>query len=223
MGKSRGEHPKAAEAAARKEAAERNNEARREQEAEDAYWREAGDGSKSKAQHKKDQKDAERAASAMAKAESRRIAALEEAEMNEYGKKKEKEGRNSKMTQHELRLLQDRQQREAEKARIATQKMQARETSEEEYMKMVDVENRNRETDNIDASGIDAAVKAMSEVGPMSGPDAHPEKRVRGAYKAYEREQLSTVMSQYPGLTLSQYKEKLWKSFLKSETNPMNA
>ena len=42
----------------------------------------------------------------MAKAESRRIAALEEAEMNEYGKKKEKEGRNSKMTQHELRLLQ---------------------------------------------------------------------------------------------------------------------
>ena len=39
---------------------------------------------------------------------------------------------------------------------------------------------RDRETDDIDASGIDAAVKAMSEVGPMSGPDAHPEKRVRG-------------------------------------------
>lgn len=134
----------------------------------------------------------------------------------------EKEGRQGKVTQHELMLQQERQKREQEKRRL--EQLHARDVSDKEYAAMVDKANTNRNADEIDASGIDAAVSALKDMeGPGGVMDLHPEKRVRGAYKAYERENLSTVMSQYPGLTLSQYKEKMWKTFLKSEANPLNA
>jgi len=182
----------------------------------------AGDGDKSKAQQKKSEKDANRAAAAAAKADSKRMAAEEEAELDSYGKKKEKEGRQGKVTQHELMLQQERQKREQEKRRL--EQLHARDVSDKEYAAMVDKANTNRNADEIDASGIDAAVSALKDMeGPGGVMDLHPEKRIRGAYKAYERENLSTVMSQYPGLTLSQYKEKMWKTFLKSEANPLNA
>lgn len=220
MGKAK-ENPKADQARARKEDALRAKADKAEEMEEDEYWKEAGDGVKSKSAAKKAEKDKEREAAAEAKAEAKRLAAEEEEEMASYGKKKEKEGKQKKMTQHELMLMQEKQMREQEK--LANEQMHARDVSEQEYAAMVDVNNTNRETDTIDASGIDAAVNALKD---MDGPgvmDNHPEKRVRGAYKVYERENLSVVMSQYPGLTLSQYKEKLWKSFLKSEANPLNA
>jgi len=220
MGKGK-ENPKAEQARARKEDALRAKQDHQEEMEEDAYWKAAGDGEKSKAAAKKAEKEKEREAASAAKAEAKRLAAEEEEEMASYGKKKEKEGKQKKMTQHELMLMQEKQRREQEK--LINEQMHARDVSEKEYAAMVDVNNSNRETDTIDASGIDAAVNALKD---MEGPgvmDNHPEKRVRGAYKVYERENLSVVMSQYPGLTLSQYKEKLWKSFLKSESNPLNA
>ena len=116
--------------------------------------------------------------------------------------------------------MQEKQQKEQKKR--LEEAANARHTSEADYAKMVDIENTNHISDEIEASGIDAAVSAMKDMQSPTGiMDKHPEKRVRGAYKTYERENLSTVMSQYPGLTLSQYKEKLWKNFLKSDSNPL--
>lgn len=211
---------KAVEAKLRKESELRNQELKKEMEEEDAYWKQAGDGQKSKAQAKKDAKDMERAEANRMKADAKRMAEEEEAQMSEYGKKKEKEGRGKKMTQSEIQLMQEKQQKEQKKR--LEEAANARHTSEADYAKMVDIENTNHITDEIEASGIDAAVSAMKDMQSPTGiMDKHPEKRVRGAYKTYERENLSTVMSQYPGLTLSQYKEKLWKNFLKSDSNPL--
>jgi len=231
MGKSKSsgsssDHPRAIEKQMKQDAAARSREAAREKEEDDAYWRSAGDGAKSKAQLKKETKEAEKLANNQAKLEAKRMAAAEEEEMSEYGKKKEKQGRSNKMTQHELMLVQDRQRREADAQRERQMKINSREMSEEEYDKLVNVENNNRLTDEIDASGIDAAVKQLAMANKSDNnndSENHPEKRVRGAYKVYEKEQLSILMSQMPGLTLSQYKEKMWKNFLKSEANPMNA
>jgi len=211
---------KAVEAKLRKESELRSQELKKEMEEEDAYWKQAGDGQKSKAQAKKDAKDMERAEANRMKADAKRMAEEEEAQMSEYGKKKEKEGRGKKMTQSEIQLMQEKQQKEQKKR--LEEAANARHTSEADYAKMVDIENTNHITDEIEASGIDAAVSAMKDMQSPTGiMDKHPEKRVRGAYKTYERENLSTVMSQYPGLTLSQYKEKLWKNFLKSDSNPL--
>jgi len=211
---------KAVEAKLRKESELRNQELKKEMEEEDAYWKQAGDGQKSKAQAKKEAKDMERAEANRMKADAKRMAEEEEAQMSEYGKKKEKEGRGKKMTQSEIQLMQEKQQKEQKKR--LEEAANARHTSEADYAKMVDIENTNHITDEIEASGIDAAVSAMKDMQSPTGiMDKHPEKRVRGAYKTYERENLSTVMSQYPGLTLSQYKEKLWKNFLKSDSNPL--
>ena len=70
-----------------------------------------------------------------------------------------------------------------------------------------------------DASGIDAALGALSVGGAA---DAHPEKRMKAAYRTYEEKMLPVVKANFPGLRLTQYKEKIFTLWKKSPENPMN-
>ena len=75
---------------------------------------------------------------------------------------------------------------------------------------------------DIQASGVDAALSAMSLGGGGGDDDKHPEKRMKAAYKAYEEKMMPEMKQQYPGLKRQQYLDKIFSSWKKSPENPMN-
>jgi len=66
-------------------------------------------------------------------------------------------------------------------------------------------------------SGIDGA---LSNFNIMAGPQAAT--KVKGLFKAFEERMLPEVKQDYPGLKLSQYKEKVFQMWKKSPENPAN-
>ena len=74
----------------------------------------------------------------------------------------------------------------------------------------------------IQASGVESALSAMSLGGAVGGDDRHPEKRMKAAYKAYEEHMLPEMKEQYPGLKRQQYLDKIFASWKKSPENPKN-
>ena len=67
------------------------------------------------------------------------------------------------------------------------------------------------------ASGIDGALESLNlSTGPQSAPSA------KALYKAFEERMLPEVKADYPGLKLSQYKEKVFQMWKKSPENPAN-
>ena len=66
-------------------------------------------------------------------------------------------------------------------------------------------------------SGIDGA---LSSLNIMAGPQAAT--KVKGLFKAFEERMLPEVKQDYPGLKLSQYKEKVFQMWKKSPENPAN-
>lgn len=83
------------------------------------------------------------------------------------------------------------------------------------------VENTNRrESDFVEASGLEAAIDALS-TGPAA-VDNHPERRQKAMYNAYFDAMLPTMKEEYPGLKLSQYKERIFELWKKAPENPMN-
>jgi len=65
------------------------------------------------------------------------------------------------------------------------------------------------------ASGIDGALDAMD----IGGGQATSTK---GLFKAYEERMMPQMKEEYPGLKLSQYKEKIFQKWKKSPENPAN-
>ena len=81
--------------------------------------------------------------------------------------------------------------------------------------------------DVVNATGIEAAMDALtmaSSTGAAAGAagDAHPEKRAKAAYLAFEEANLPLIREELPGLKLSQYKNKLFERWKKHPDNPMN-
>mmetsp|Transcript_52482 Transcript_52482/g.128266 ORF Transcript_52482/g.128266 Transcript_52482/m.128266 type:complete len:212 (+) Transcript_52482:129-764(+) len=73
------------------------------------------------------------------------------------------------------------------------------------------------------ASGVAGAVDLMKNLS-TGGPeaDAHPEKRRKAAYKAYEEREIEIIRLENKGLKLSQIKEIIFKNWQKSPENPVN-
>jgi hypothetical protein len=68
--------------------------------------------------------------------------------------------------------------------------------------------------------GIDAAMSSLG-LGDAAD-DSHPEKRMRALHMAFEEKMLPIMKEDFPGLRLSQYKEKIFALWKKSPENPMN-
>lgn len=81
------------------------------------------------------------------------------------------------------------------------------------------LENVNRrETDEIDVTGIEAGISVLSTNDEL--PDNHPEKRQKALHNAYIEKMLPIVKKEYPGLKLSQYKERIFEMWKTSPENP---
>uniref|UniRef100_A0A7S0HC27 HMG box domain-containing protein n=1 Tax=Hanusia phi TaxID=3032 RepID=A0A7S0HC27_9CRYP len=74
-----------------------------------------------------------------------------------------------------------------------------------------------------EASGVDAATDLLTNLSTEDEKgDAHPERRRKAAFKAYEEREIPRIRADNPGLKLSQIKEIIFKNWQKSPENPMN-
>lgn len=84
----------------------------------------------------------------------------------------------------------------------------------------IPINNRLEEDDYEDARGLDAAVGLLDIKGGKA--DEHPERRMKAAYNAYYESTLIEMREDFPGLKLSQYKEKIFDQWKTSRENPAN-
>jgi hypothetical protein len=96
----------------------------------------------------------------------------------------------------------------------------------------------NNNSTEVGGSGIDAALHALSMTGGdhtttttatttnanvvVMGIHGQPLKSAKALYNDYEQRMLPTMKEEYPGLRLTQYKEKIWSLWKKSPENPAN-
>jgi len=156
-------------------------------------------------------------------------------------KSKKKKGKN------DFSLLEDTLVGDAEKKDKAKKKAERvrkereeRVRSEKDKQKSAELKNRDplmRNTDvmlegivdrdqkNLNAplgyssGGIDAALGSLS-IGTQE--NKNPEKKMKGLHKAFEERMMPEMKSDYPGLRMSQYKERIFTLWKKSPENPMN-
>lgn len=69
-------------------------------------------------------------------------------------------------------------------------------------------------------SGIDAALGSLNVSVPTAG--GSQAKSAKALYNEFEARMLPEVKADYPGLRLTQYKEKVWNLWKKSPENPAN-
>ncbi|XP_021848506.2 uncharacterized protein [Spinacia oleracea] len=226
MPKKMGVNSKAEEAKSRKAAAEAEKKDRETKQKEDQYWREA-EGSKSKAAKKREEEEQKRAETAAKKAEARRLAELEEQEIEKSLKKLDKKATRvagvsaTKVTEAELRRRKEKEEEELQRKAEEAKKKNSRMAEEEEYEKIVLVQNTNRDDDFIEAHSVEEALAKIS-IAETLPVDKHPEKRLKASFKAFEESELPRLKADKPGLTHTQYKEMIWKLWKKSPDNPLN-
>ncbi|XP_068640198.1 uncharacterized protein [Aristolochia californica] len=225
MPKKMGVNSKAEAARARKTATESERKDRETQDKEEQYWRDA-EGPKSRAAKKKEEEAEKRAEAAARKAEIRRIAELEEKELDVAGKKPDKKATRvsvpvPKVTEAELLRRREEEQQQILQRAETSKKRQTRTANEEEYERMVLVSNSNRDDSIIEAHSVEDALAKMS-VAESLPVDRHPERRLKASFKAFEEAELQKLKMEKPGLTLTQYKEMIWKLWKKSPDNPLN-
>lgn len=184
---------------------------------EDAEWSEGG----KKANKKKDADEAKKEAKQARKAEADEQLKQEEAEVSTpRGGKDKKKGNASagKLTRAEI----------AAKALAATKakekedkqrKIDIAKSGGNDYIGVL-MENDNRSKE-IDASGVDAAIDALS-VADSSGGGSTSKVNKKAAYAAFEEREIARLKEENAGLKLSQYKEQVHKLWQKSPENPDN-
>jgi len=171
---------------------------------EDAAWDDNDKSLKGKAARaaaKDDKADAKLAA----KKERAELEAAEEAANSSLHGANKKSTQPTKVTQAEIARRQ---------ALLAMAKPAAKKSAKSEVVAQPKLEaNTNRQVDDVDATGIDAALGAL-------GGDT--EKKTKMTYKEYEARVLPDVQSENPGLKLSQAKEKVFKMWERAPENPKN-
>ncbi|PWA54717.1 hypothetical protein CTI12_AA433410 [Artemisia annua] len=224
--KKMGVNSKAEAARARKSATESERKDQQAREKDDQYWQQA-EGAKSRAAKKREEESEKKAEAAARKAEARRLAELEEQELEKSLKKADKKANRvsipvPKVTEAELVRRKEEEEKERAKKAEEDKKRMSRVSKEEEYEKMVNVENRNRDDSFIEARSVEEAIAQMSIAADALPVDKHPEKRLKASFKAFEEAELPKLKAEKPGLTHTQYKDMIWKIWKKSPDNPLN-
>ncbi|CAH9080608.1 unnamed protein product [Cuscuta epithymum] len=207
---------KTAASKARKAAAESQRKAREERDKEDRFWREA-EGTKSRAAKKREEEAERRAEAAAKKAEARRLADQEARELARSLQ------RNKKVTEAELRRRREEEQAAVLRRAEEEKRRQGRRvTAEEEYERIVLVRNTNRDGSVIDARSVEEALYHMMGSPQNLTPERHPERSIKASFKAFEKNELPVLKEEKPGLTLTQYKDMIWKVWKKCGDSPLN-
>ena len=192
--------------------------------AQDEYWSAAGEGSKSKAGKKRDEDEGRKAEAAAKKAEAKRLADAEERALADTGKKGGKVA-PPKVTAAQLAAAQEAEKAAREATAQRLKQAQRKELSSDACDALVGARNANRETETLDARGLDGALKALDSLAldDTGASEKHPEKRMKAAWAAYEAAELPALQADKPGMKRQQYREALWKSWQKSPLNPLVA
>lgn len=77
--------------------------------------------------------------------------------------------------------------------------------------------------DNVPEQEFQIHSSMHSDNSVASAADKHPEKRMKAAFKAFEAANLPRIKAENPSMRLSQWKQLLYKEWLKSPENPLNA
>jgi len=188
---------------------------------EDALWADDSK-SKSKKDSKKMDAEAKKLEEQQRKEERRR---LEEEEAAAAATKSSKAAPPKKVTQFEIQ-----QNLAAASAPAKGKKKDVREEDDidrniNHVIRETEENLRKAGVERHAASGVGEATDLLRNLSTASGgdsPDAHPERRRKAAYKAYEDREIPRMREENPGLKLSQIKEIIFKNWQKSPENPIN-
>lgn len=202
--KFKGENTKAVEARGRKTAASEEKAVVARTAAEEAAWADDDKTTKKKAQ-RKNEEEAKRKAALERKKLAADLLAEEEAAISAQASSKTP---SKKITHAELhRKREEEEQKKKEAA--------GKEEKEDPIP-----ENLNHVMSDVEvAQSVEQAISALDV---EDGVDAHPEKRVKAAWTAFEQGRIEQVRAENPSLRLSQIRQMLRKEWQKSPLNPMN-
>ncbi|NXH22687.1 C124A protein, partial [Bucco capensis] len=209
--KFQGENTKSAAARARKAEAKAAADARRQQELEDAYWKDE-DKHVMRKEQRKEEREKRRLEQLERKKELQRLLEEEDSKLKGKSPKQLPPGKVTR-AQIEETIRKDQQQKENA------------ETVEKEktHLEVPLEENLNRrvlEEGAVEARTIEDAIAVLSSVAAEA--ERHPERRLRAAFSAFEELQLPRLKQENPNMRLSQLKQLLKKEWMKSPENPMN-
>ncbi|XP_049643687.1 coiled-coil domain-containing protein 124 [Suncus etruscus] len=209
--KFQGENSKSAAARARKAEAKAAADARKQQELEDAYWKDE-DKHVMRKEQRKEEKEKRRLEQLERKKETQRL--LEEEASKLKGGKAPRPAAPGKVTRAQIEetLRRDQAHRDgpepAEKAKS--------------HLEVPLEENLNRrvsEEGSLEARTVEDAIAVLSVA---EEADRHPERRMRAAYTAFEEAQLPRLKLENPNMRLSQLRQLLKKEWQRAPDNPLN-
>lgn len=209
-----GENSKAAAAKARKNEKADAEKAKKDKELEDAKW---ADDNKQLAKKQARKEDAERKRlEALAKKKEREeLAAAEDAAVTSAVAASKK---TSGLAAVKLTRAQIQAETEKREAAARGNKPAAVETHLDKPLE----ENLNRtDPEIVTASNVEDAIAALS-VKDEVAVDKHPEKRMKAAYEAFEKERLPQLKAEKSNMRLSQLKQIMKKEWMKHPDNPLN-
>ncbi|ESN98742.1 hypothetical protein HELRODRAFT_66455 [Helobdella robusta] len=201
--KFQGENSKAAEAKARKTAIKEEQDLKKKQQLEDEYWKD-DDKHVMKKLQRKEEKDKKKSEQLEKKKELQKLA---DEEMASLAKISAKNQQPSKLTRTQVEM-----HKEAINASTKT-KLQPKEEPLEENLNKIVIEGEVART-------VEDAINLLNSTELEA--DAHPEKRMKAAYLAFEEKYLPILKAENPNLRLSQLKQLLRKDWNKSAENPLN-
>ncbi|KFV18511.1 Coiled-coil domain-containing protein 124, partial [Tauraco erythrolophus] len=209
--KFQGENTKSAAARARKAEAKAAADAKRQQELEDAYWKDEDKHVMRKEQRKGNGGEKRRLEQLERKKELQRLLEEEDSKLKGKSPKQVTPGKVTR-AQIEETIRKDQQQKENA------------DTVEKEktHLEVPLEENINRrvlEEGSVEARTIEDAIAVLSVA---NDPDRHPERRMKAAFTAFEEVNLPRLKQENPNMRLSQLKQLLKKEWMKSPENPMN-
>ncbi|XP_025052171.1 coiled-coil domain-containing protein 124 [Alligator sinensis] len=207
--KFQGENTKSAAARARKAEAKAAADAKRQQELEDAFWKD-----EDKHVMRKEQRKQERGRLAGEQLERKKeLQRLLEEEDSKLKGKAPKQAAPAKVTRAQIEetLRKDQQQEDGDA--VEKQKSHLETPLEENINRQVVEEG------TVEARTIEDAIAVLSVASDL---DRHPERRMKAAFTAFEEVNLPRLKQENPNMRLSQLKQLLKKEWMKSPDNPMN-
>ena len=120
------------------------------------------------------------------------------------------------MTRAQISRQQEADQKERE-GRVAELRLkQKREVTEEDYARIVDSPNMNRESDLVHAKSVEGALDGLATLGISAGAGrARPSRKALHA--AFKKRMLEELRQEKPGLSLKQYEEQMHKIWVREQ------
>ncbi|CAM4701127.1 coiled-coil domain-containing protein 124 [Caretta caretta] len=208
--KFQGENTKSAAARARKAEAKAAADAKRQQELEDAFWKDE-DKHVMRKEQRKEEREKRRLEQLERKKEMQRLLEEEDAKLKGKLPKSVTPGKITR-AQIEDTIRKDQQQKE-NGDEVEKQKSHLDVPLEE------NINRRVLEEGTVEARTIEDAIAVLSVADDL---DRHPERRMKAAFATFEEINLPRLKQENPNMRLSQLKQLLKKEWMRSPDNPMN-